>query len=141
MERSAQLEQGPGKTGVYVYMSSAHCYLGLLSLPCAPTASHAPKQNPLCAAVLHFRGGRVTQAAFQAEVGIGKHTVTPPMLLLLPCFTSLLTAFLMPCSDICLCLCTLSGPQSCYWVNETARKEMLIRWSEAFSRALLVHCR
>lgn len=31
--------------------------------------------------------------------------------------------------------------QSCYWVNETARKEMLIRWSEAFSRALLVHCR
>jgi hypothetical protein len=35
----------------------------------------------------------------------------------------------------------LSVLQSCYWVNDTARKEMLIRWSEAFSRALLVHCR
>jgi hypothetical protein len=26
-------------------------------------------------------------------------------------------------------------------VNEAARKEMLVRWCEAFSRALLVHCR
>ncbi|KAF8061059.1 CYP97C1 [Scenedesmus sp. PABB004] len=31
--------------------------------------------------------------------------------------------------------------QSIYWVGEAARKEMLVRWTEAFSCALLVHCR
>lgn len=37
--------------------------------------------------------------------------------------------------------CCRVGLQALYWVREPARKTMLIRWSKAYSRALLCHVR
>jgi hypothetical protein len=69
-----------------------------------------------------------------AELPLGEHDCSYSALPSPPLFPSFSLLSLPCCSGFC-------GLQSCYWVNETARKEMLVRWCEAFSRALLVHCR
>jgi hypothetical protein len=77
------------------------------------------------------------------------HSVLPPGLSCKDCTVGYCTSFPNHCTvqncHVTVGLYPWNAPlchvQSCYWVNETARKEMLIRWSEAFSRALLVHCR
>jgi hypothetical protein len=65
-----------------------------------------------------------------------------PLLQPLGCHTvGLWRKILLQISIVCHIYCCASSLQAIFWVSEPARKAMLVRWTEAFSHALLVHVR